>query len=428
VQNPTLAPSDLSATVPSRVTPKRLFFLVVFAFVAFAILPASAPAGNFDEERMGCSGENPATCPTGTVGQPYSVEIWLLPREEGTRGEDYGCATFRANGSFPPGLSVSDEGYITGTPTEAGNFAFFLEVHYNKNPGCFKPASDDTFIIKINPGVPPKPKLTIGPETTTAGTVGTGYSLQMTANLPDAKTWSISGGQLPPGLSINPSTGLVAGTPTAAGTYTFTVQAVIDSQTSDTKTLTIVVRAPLAIMAPDRLFNGTRTARTEVGLLFAAGFEAAGGLGPYVWTQNGTLPSGIEFDVSDGSLIGEAEEAGTFRFTVSVRDAEGRTLTYAGTIVVAERLAIVTRRLKKGKVGQLYRSKLVSTGGVTPLAWRLKRGPLPKGIRFDRTTGSFVGKPAKAGIWIITVELTDALRVKATTNIVVVVAPAKPKR
>jgi hypothetical protein len=416
--------------VPRRVSlSKRLFLAVCLAAAASFVLVPGASAGNFDEQLMGCTGESPATCPTGTVGQPYSMTIYLLP-PDGGRGEDFGCATFHnTGGTFPPGLSISDEGYISGTPTEAGNFQFYLTVRYDKHEGCAKPASDDEFILKINPGVPPKPKLTIGPESTTPGTVGTAYNLQMTANLPDAKTWSVSAGQLPPGLSLDPSTGLVSGMPTAAGSFPFTVQAVIDSQTSDTKALTIDIRAPLAITAPARLFNGTRIARTEVGLVFLAGFEATGGLGPYVWTQSGTLPSGIEFDVSDGSLTGEPEEGGTSRFTVSVADAEGRTISYAGTIVVAERLTVVTRRLKKGKVGQRYRSKLVSTGGVTPVSWRIKRGPLPKGIRFDRTTGSFVGTPAKAGIWIITVELVDALRVKATSNVVVVVAPKpKPKR
>ena len=80
---------------------------------------------------MGCSGENPATCPTGTVGQPYSLTIYLAP-PDGGRGEDFGCARFSvSSGSLPPGLSVSDEGLISGTPTAAGSYDFYLTVTYD---------------------------------------------------------------------------------------------------------------------------------------------------------------------------------------------------------------------------------------------------------------------------------------------------------
>jgi large repetitive protein len=419
----------MSATVPSRVSPKRFILSLLLAlFAAFAVA-SSAPAGNFDEEKMGCGGESPATCPTGTVGQPYSMTIYLGP-PDGARGEDWGCATFHVtSGTFPPGLSIQqDEGTITGTPTEAGTFRFYLTVKYDKNPGCAKAPSDDEFIININPGTPQAPKLTIGPESAPVGTVGSPYSLQMTANLSDAKTWSISAGALPAGLSINSSSGAISGTPTAAGSANFTVQAMIDAQRADTKSLTIAVRSPLAITAPVPFVNGSRTARTEVGLLFSAKVAATGGLGPYTWTLTGTLPDGIEFDLTDGSLIGQAELAGSYRFTLTVADSEARTASYAGTIVVAPRLAILTRKLKNGRVGKLYRSKLVERGGVAPLSRRVKRGPLPRGIRFDRTTGSFVGIPVKAGVWVITVETVDALRVKVTATVTLVVKPAPLRR
>lgn len=411
----------MSATFRRRVTLQRLLFVFVLACSAAVVFVPGAAAGNFDEQKMGCAGENPATCPTGTVGQPYSLEIYLAPPQAGTRGEDFDCATFHVgSGTFPPGLSISDEGFITGTPTQAGNFEFYLVVKYDK-PGCFKVASDDRFIIPINPGVPVLPKLIIGPESTTPATVGTGYQLQMTANLSDAKTWSIAGGTLPPGLSINASTGLISGSPTAAGDYTFTVQATLADQRSDTKTLGVAVRNPLVVSRNGSVSVQTQIAQGEVGARFSARLVVSGGEPPYEVEQSGLLPDGVEFDDSDNSLSGIPEVPGTYRFTVNVTDAHARTATYAGTIVVAPRLAIKTRRLVKGRVGTRYRSKLASIGGVTPLEWRIKAGPLPRGIRFNRAAGTFVGRPVKAGTWVITVELRDALRVKAIANVVVTV-------
>jgi hypothetical protein len=417
----------MSATVPRRVSPKRLFFALLLVSTLAAVFVPGASAGNFDEEKMGCAGENPATCKTGTVGQPYNLEIFLVP-PDGGRGEDFSCATFHPGAGFPPGLTISDEGFITGTPTAAGNYQFYLVVKYDKNPGCFKVASDDQFIIEIKPGVPVLPKLTIGPESTSPGTVGSAYQLQMTANLPDAKQWSIASGGLPAGLTLNPSTGLISGTPMASGDFTFTVHAAINAQQTDTKTLTIAVRNPLAVNGNGTFAARTRTAQTEVGVNFSGRLAITGGQPPYQVEQSGDLPDGIEFDVSDNSFSGQSEVAGTYEFTLTVADSHGRTATYEGSIEVLPRVAITTKRLKDGRVGRVYRAKLVAKGGLQPHAWRIKRGPLPKGVRFDRATGSFVGTPAKAGIWVITVELVDGLRVKASANVTLLVRPALARR
>ena len=93
-------------------------------------------------------------------------------------------------------------------------------------------------------------------------------------------------------------------------------------------------------------------------------------------------------------------------------------------IVVAPKLDIATQRLRPGRVGKLYRAKLVALGGVQPKLWRVK-GRLPRGVKLDRTTGVLLGTPKKAGTYRITVEVTDALQVKSTESFVIVVTAPK---
>jgi len=402
---------------------KRLSLVAALAAICSLGIVSGAPAGNFDEEKMGCTGQDPATCPTGTEGVPYSITIYLTP-PDGGRGEDFGCATFHhTGGSFPPGLNVSDEGYISGTPTQAGSYDFYLTVRYQKNPGCFKNPSDDRFIININPGLA---KLTVGPESTSPGTRGAPYSLQMTASVADPKTWSINSGQLPPGMAIDASTGLISGTPTASGTFTFEVLARMNGDSrQDTKVLAIVIRDPVAIVAEDP-FDTTQRATGEVSVPFEAMFTATGGDGTYTWSLgSGTLPPGL--DLADGALSGTPTAAGTFRFVARVTDAEGRVANYAARVVIAPKLVISTRLVAPGRVAKFFQRKVVTSGGMKPTLWRLVRGPLPRGVFFDRGVGVFYGYPAKAGLFRVTVEATDSLGVKARKmlRIRILAAPTK---
>jgi hypothetical protein len=407
---------------------KRLSLLVVFAAVLTLGLASAAPAGNFDESRMNCTGESPAICPTGTTETPYSLPIEL------GGDEDEACAVFTvSSGSLPPGLSltrpfVNETGYglISGTPTQAGTYDFFLTVTYNREASCpFKNPSDDGFRISIFPGLP---KLTIGPESTSPGTRGAPYSLQMTANVAEPKTWSINSGTLPPGLAIDASTGLISGTPSAAGSFTFEVLAKMASDArSDTKVLGIVVRDPLAIVAADP-FTTARSAAGEVSVPFEAMLTVTGGDGTYTWSLGaGSLPPGLT--LTQGAITGTPTQAGVFPFTARVTDAEGRVADYPARIAVAAKLAVATRLVKPGRVLRYFQRKLATTGGMKPTTWRVVRGPLPRGVRLDRTTGVLSGFPRRPGTFRVTFEATDALGVKAlkTLRITIVAAP-KPKK
>jgi large repetitive protein len=310
---------------------------------------------------------------------------------------------------------------ISGTPTQAGIFEFYLTVKYDKNPGCAKVPSDDRFILRINPATQ---KLTIGPEQAGVppATVGTAFLLPMTATLSEPKTWSISEGALPPGVVLGASDGVISGTPTTAGTYTFTVRAVIDAQRTDTKALAIVVRAPL-VVAPS-----AAPKPAEVGVPMRLELGATGGSETYVWTlSDGEMPPGVALatngSVTSKTISGKPTLAGTYRFEVEVADTEGRKTTYAGVLTVAPRLSLGALLLRPAKVGRPFRAKLKATGGVLSRTWKVKSGVLPRGVRLDRVLGVFTGTPRKAGTYRVTVEVTDALDVKSTKTFALVVRP-----
>ncbi|MEX0850969.1 MAG: Ig domain-containing protein, partial [Gaiellaceae bacterium] len=245
------------------------------------------------------------------------------------------------------------------------------------------------------------------------GTVGTPFSLPMTASVADPKTWSISAGALPPGLSLGASDGLISGTPTVAGAYAFTVQAQIDATSTATQSFTLNVRDALTIAGPT-------DPALEVGVRYLTALKGNGGLRTYKWALTaGAMPPGLTF-FPGGAITGRPTMAGEFEFTVTLTDSEGRTLTYDGSLTIAPRLAVATTRLT-GRAGRFFRKKVVTLGGVGPVSWRIKRGPLPRGIKFDRLTGMFFGTPTKPGTWVISVEVVDSLRVKSTATITITV-------
>ena len=214
------------------------------------------------------------------------------------------------------------------------------------------------------------------------------------------------------------ASGVISGTPTAAGQFTFTLQAALVDGRSDTKTQTITVRDPLKVTG-----TGISGARSEVSVPYQASLTATGGSGTFTWSLgSGSLPRGVTL-AQDGSLSGTPRESGRFAFQAKVTDSEGRSASVNGLLVVAPRLLVPKQQLRLGKAGRLYRATLVATGGVIPKLWKVTNGPLPRGLRLDRKTGIISGTPRKAGRYPITVQITDGFQVVSTRTLRITVLP-----
>lgn len=327
-----------------------------------------------------------ASLPNGEVGSVYSQ---TLAATGGTL--PYTWAT--SAGTLPAGLSLNTStGAISGTPTTVGTSNFTAQVTDSVPTVSTAPLS-----ITVNPAI------AITTTTLPTGEVGSAYSQTLaTSGGITAFTWSISDGSLPAGLSLNASTGVISGTPTTAGTSSFTVM-VTDSVAHSAS-------MPLSIMVNDNLAVSTASlAAGSVGAAYSETLASTGGVGPFTWTISvDTLPAGLSLVGSTGVISGTPTATGTTNFTAMVTDSLTRTAVQALSILVNPAgLAVATTSLPDGTVGTAYSQTLMATGGTAPLSWSISAGSLPAGLSLVASTGVISGTPTTAGSSAFTVMVTD---------------------
>ena len=377
---------------------RMILLTVVLAAAAGLFLAPGAAAGNFDEQKMGCAGENPAVCPPARVGQGYSLTIYLTPPDNG-RGEDFDCATFApSSGDFPPGLSISDEGIINGTPTRSGSFTFYLTVQYNKTPSCSKTPSDDRFTINVAPEIV---RLFVSTQSLPDANIGQAYPTQtLTTGGGAASSWQLAGGTLPPGVQLS-ANGVLSGTPTASGLFSFTVQA-NGPNNADTRQLSIFVLAPLELqdLKGKKAPTTGLTASSLVNAPLTTGLKAVGGRAPYVFSATGSVPPGITLDAATGTMTGTGTIAGTYRSNVTVTDQTGAKLTVPFAITIKPLLAFVARKvLPVGRVDRFYAARIPVSGKDASTAIFAIAGRIPPGLELNETTRRLEGTLLVAGTY-----------------------------
>jgi hypothetical protein len=145
------------------------------------------------------------------------------------------------------------------------------------------------------------------------------------------------------------------------------------------------------------------------------GLGASGGQPPYSWSlTNGSLPGGVGMG-ADGIISGTPNAAGTFSFSVEVKDQNNTTATKGFTVTVVTQLVISTTTVGSGVVGVPYSASLSATGGSEPRSWGVAGGSLPPGLSLD-STGAISGTPTQAGSFSFTARVTDGASPSQTAD------------
>jgi hypothetical protein len=325
----------------------------------------------------------PAMLPNGAIGAPYAAQ----PFNVAPAGTSYSLAL--TGGQLPPGMTFSN-GALSGTPTAGGAFSFTVTAAGWGS--CTKSQPYTLAVIAICPTI------TLNPASLPGGNVGTAYVPQtFSASGGDGPhSYAVTGGALPGGLTLNPA-GSLSGTPTASGTFSFTVTVTGAGGCSGSRNYTLSIGCASLNWTPASLPNA------QAGVAYHQTVTASGAASYGLLTGN--LPPGLTLNAATGVLSGMATATGTYNFTLQAIAAGGCSGTRAYSVTVTcPAVAVDPATLPNGTMGTAYQQNLSATPSGN-YSFSKTSGSLPPGLSLN-AAGGLSGTPATAGTYTFTVTAT----------------------
>jgi hypothetical protein len=332
-----------------------------------------------------------------------------------------GVFNFTVDPELPPGLSLDHlNGVISGTPTNASPEAeYILNATLQPDKVCppFGPCGTPLPLsasARFNITVFARPSLDYPPLPPMAVETAIKNLAPSFSGLP-GPTFSATG-SLPPGLSLNAQTGEISGTPSAAGSFNWTVKASFGAL-SATASLSVMVYAP-SLAYPHVTLTPSSAGPIPIPSPGLAPLPTGFPEDHLPFTYTGSLPNGLSLNVQTGIISGTLRSAGTFNGTVTVTFGEiSATATFSIRVLPPPSLSYPTLPLMA--VGKAIKNLAPSFSELTGPSFS-STGSLPPGLSLNAQTGEISGTPSAAGSFNWTVKASfGALSATASLSVTV---------